>query len=269
MSDQDIKPIVIKFGGAALTDIEHVKAAAKIIVSHVVPNRSIIVVTSAMGQMTDELISLASSVHPSPPKRERDMLVSVGERISMSLLAMALDSMGYSAISFTGSQSGIITCDGHENARILDVRPMRVKQAFGKGSIVIIAGFQGVSHKKEITTLGRGGSDTSAVAIGIALGARKVYFYKDVDGVYDNDPNMHEDAQHITRLSYEEALSLVASTSRYVIHPRALELAFKNHITLCVRSFKEGTRRESVIEDHETKIEPTVPKYEENLLASP
>ena len=175
-----MKTLVMKFGGAAVATPQHFSKIADIILQRLKEYNRIAVVVSAMGDTTNQLISLATQVNDTPPRREYDMLVSVGERISISLLAMALAAKKHSAVSFTGSQSGIITCSNHSEARIVDVKPHRLLPVLDSGSVVIVAGFQGVSKQGEITTLGRGGSDTSAVALAIALGAIKVEFYKDV-----------------------------------------------------------------------------------------
>jgi aspartate kinase len=198
-----MKTLVMKFGGASVATPEHFSRVAEIILSRRREFPRLAVVVSAMGDTTDQLEMLARQVNPSPPRREYDMLVSVGERISISLLAMALAAKDSEAVSFTGSQSGIITCSQHSNAAIVDVRPRRLLAALDEGKVVIVAGFQGVSVGGEITTLGRGGSDTTAVALGVALGADRVEFFKDVAGVYDKDPHQHDDAALLTSLSYE------------------------------------------------------------------
>ncbi len=223
---------VLKFGGAALNDIERV---ADIVSSHT--HDRLIVVVSAMGDMTDQLLSMARSIHPNPPKREQDMLVSVGERISMALLAMALDKRSIKALSLTGSQSGVITCTRHGEADILEVRPIRVKKHLDEGHVVIVAGFQGVSEDKEITTLGRGGSDTSAVALGVAVDAKEIIFYKDVLGIYDADPGTSPEAKLLESLTYAEALPLCESGG--VIAPRAIRYAQSHSMPLRIRSFIE------------------------------
>jgi len=199
-----------------------------------------------MGDMTNQLISLAKAVHPNPPMREYDMLVSVGERISISLLAMALARIGKEAVSFTGSQSGIITTKEHCEAKIIDVRPKRLNAHLELGKCVIVAGFQGVSEQKEITTLGRGGSDTTAVALGLSLSAEKVEFYKDVTHLFDADPKKCLTASPFKSISYEKALEIVRKTGGQILHPRAIKLAEKNKMPLHIRSFcndnENGTR---------------------------
>jgi aspartate kinase len=193
------------------------------------------VVVSAMGDTTNQLLELAEEVNPDPPKRELDMLLSVGERISISLLAMALAARNKEAVSFTGSQSGIITTECHSDAKILEVRPHRLMAVLEKGQIPIVAGFQGVSRKGEITTLGRGGSDTTAVALAVAMQGSEVVFYKDVPGIYDTDPKQDPQAQHLPELSYSRALGIVQNGAK-VLHARAIAMAEKNGIKMTIRS---------------------------------
>lgn len=231
--------LVMKFGGASVASAEQFGSIAEIIARRSAHFKNLIVVVSAMGDTTDELIKLAHKVHPTPPKRELDMLVTVGERISCSLLAMALEKIGLSAISFTGSQSGIITCDRHTDARVMEVRPHRLAPHMEKGKVVVVAGFQGVSRAGEITTLGRGGSDTTAVALAIALGAVRVEFFKDVPGIYAEDPKHNSNAQLIKQMSYEGALELISKSSHQVLHSRCITLAAKNCLPLHVLSFNE------------------------------
>ncbi|MCI5052607.1 MAG: aspartate kinase [Simkaniaceae bacterium] len=225
----------MKFGGAALATVDQIEKAAEIIVK----NGPSVVVVSAMGEMTDHLIELAYQVHPEPPPREKDMLISVGERISMSLLAMALAKRGVEAISLTGSQSGIITSTNHSEAEICDVRPIRIREALCQNKIVIVAGFQGVSLDKEITTLGRGGSDTTAVALGAALQATQVNFYKDVPGIYSHDPKDFPESIFHAKLTYNEALEILERSEKKILHPRAINLAAKHALPLHILSFKE------------------------------
>jgi len=217
---------------------DHFAQIADIIIERKQHFSQIVVVVSAMASHTDELIALAKQVHPQPPRREYDMLVSVGERVSISLLAMALAAKNIEAISFTGSQSGIITCENHSEAKIVDVRPHRLKKHLEAGKVVIVAGFQGVSRSGEITTLGRGGSDTTAVAIGAALEASQVEFYKDVPGVFSNDPKMYADAILFSTLSYTEALQIVDKGAK-VLHRRSILLAQKNQIPLSLHRFTD------------------------------
>lgn len=228
--------LVMKFGGAALSSPSRFSLIAQWIHQRLPEFPRIVVVVSAMGKTTDQLLDLAKQIHPSPPKREQDMLISVGERVSMSLLAMALDVKGIQAISFTGSQSGILTSLDHGEAKILGVRPFRIEEALNLGRVVIVAGFQGVNAKKEVTTLGRGGSDTSAVALAVALGAAKVEFYKDVAGIAAEDPKKAPHAPIFSELSFEQALE-IAFGGAQVLHVRALQLAQKNGLPIEVRSF--------------------------------
>lgn len=227
--------VIMKFGGAAVTTPDRIIETARLIAKRLGLSERIVVVVSAMGGATDQLIELANQIHPNPPQREYDMLVSVGERVSMSLLAMALEREGVSAVSFTGSQAGIITTTDHTDARIIDVRPHRVQRALDSGKVAIVAGFQGVSSLGEVTTLGRGGSDTTAVALGIALDG-SVEFYKDVEGIYSEDPKKNPAASRLKDLSYDHALDIVRRGAK-VLHPRCIELAQQNQIALLVRSF--------------------------------
>jgi aspartate kinase len=227
--------LIMKFGGASVAAPEQFAQCAKIIANAALHAR-IVVVVSAMGNTTDSLLELARKVHPQPPPREQDMLISVGERISISLLAMALALEGCEAISFTGSQSGILTTPEHSQARITLVKPHRLIKALDAGKIAIVAGFQGVSSEGEITTLGRGGSDTTAVALGVALQAVKVEFYKDVPGIFSEDPKKNCAAIHHSFLSYAEAL-VIAEKGAKVLHPRCIALAEKNALPLHVLSF--------------------------------
>lgn len=227
--------LVMKFGGASVATPEQFSSIADIIIDRMQEHPQVVVVVSAMGKTTDQLVELAKQVNPEPPRREYDMLVSVGERISISLLAMALARKNCLATSFTGSQSGIITSDDHSEARILEVKPHRLLSCLAEGKVVIVAGFQGVSRKGEITTLGRGGSDTSAVALAAAFNA-KVEFYKDVPGIFSADPKCCSEAFVYPTLSYQAALDIVNRGAK-VLHPRSIELAEKNGLTLHVRSF--------------------------------
>lgn len=233
MNDQET--LVLKFGGASVASAEQFSRIAEIILNRSLQHR-VVVVVSAMGDTTDQLLSLAKRVHPHPPLREQDMLVSVGERISIALLAMALHLKDKEAISFTGSQSGIVTSTKHSDAQIIDVKPRRIHKALDEGKIVIVAGFQGVSKEGEITTLGRGGSDTTAVALGAALGAAHVEFYKDVEGVYSEDPKKNPKAVLYPFLPFEKAIE-IAERGAKILHPRCIRLAAKNRLPLKVLSF--------------------------------
>lgn len=247
-----MRTLVMKFGGASVASTDSFEKVAQIIMDRAGHYEACVVVVSAMEHMTDHLIGLALKVHPNPPQREYDMLISVGERVSVSLLAMALNRKGVEAFSFTGSQSGIITNNEHTNARIVDVRPTRLLEHLKKNQVVIVAGFQGVSLQKDITTLGRGGSDTSAVALGVALGADKVEFYKDVEGVYDADPKLNPTATLFKELNYSKALSLIQG-KRMILHPRCITLAQKNSLPLHVLSFNNYSAPGTVIADSQAQ----------------
>jgi aspartate kinase len=236
-----MKTLVMKFGGASLVNCECFSSIAEIILNRMQEFSRIAVVVSAMGDTTNQLIELAKKVHPDPPRREYDMLLTVGERVSISLLAMALSLKNHDALSFTGSQSGIVTCSRSADARILDVRPHRLMPYLESGKIIIVAGFQGVSKEGMITTLGRGGGDISAVALGIALGAEIVEFYKDVPGIYSADPKCDPAAAHYERMTYDEALQVVQKGAK-VLHPRCLMLAKSNCLPLHVRSFMSTSK---------------------------
>lgn len=258
-----MKAVVMKFGGASVATTEHFGKIAQLIKQRKKNDHTqVAVVISAMEGETNKLISLAKQVNPSPPQREYDMLVSVGERISISLLAMALAREGLEAISFTGSQAGIITCSRHSEARIVDVRPHRLIAPLEVGHIVIVAGFQGVSRKGEITTLGRGGSDTSAVALGVALKAN-VEFYKDVGAIYESDPKKDPLAKQLKSLSYEKALDIVTRGQHPVLHPRCIELARRNGVSLIVRSFNDHETIGSAIPETPFPTNNNMPIYEE------
>lgn len=243
-----METLVLKFGGAAVAQAESFASIAAIIAQRKACYKNIVVVASAMGGATDHLIELAHKVHPSPPRRELDMLISAGERISIALLSMALHRKGLQALSFTGSQSGIITNDNHTDAEVIDVRPQRLLSHLAEGKIVIVAGFQGVSRKGEITTLGRGGSDLTAVALAASLHARKVEFYKDVSGICTDDPKTTKDTRVLPLLNYEEAIALIDEKKAKVLHPRSLRLAKKNQVPLHVVSFYEAQNDLSPIE---------------------
>lgn len=233
--------IVQKYGGSSMATAEHIKRVARRVVATRERGHSVVVVVSAMGNTTNELLGLASSVSPDPQRRELDMLLTVGERISMALLSMAIHDLGYPAVSFTGSQSGIITTDQHTNARIIRVAPHRIRQALDAGRIVIVAGFQGVSERKEITSLGRGGSDTTAVALAAALGAEYAEICSDVDGVYSADPRVVPDARRLDDISYEE-MQRLADAGAKVLNAEAVEWARREGIEIrCVATGGDGT----------------------------
>lgn len=243
--------LIMKFGGDSLSSIKKIKNAAGIIKKRKEDFSKIIVVVSAMGSMTDKLLKLAKKIVINPHKREQDMLISSGERISMSLLAMALFSKDVKAISFTGSQSGIITTNEHFNAKIIDVKPRRIIENYDD-NVVIVAGFQGVSMEGEVTTLGRGGSDTTAVALAVSLGASIVEFYKDVDGIYSKDPKKYLNANRIDELCYEEALKIVGNDG--VLHSRAIGLAKRNGIIMKVLSYRNCVSNGSVVRGENVSI---------------
>ncbi|HMU39492.1 MAG TPA: aspartate kinase [Pseudomonadota bacterium] len=228
------KPVVVqKYGGSSVADPERLKQVARRISQTVKSGHRVVVVVSAMGKTTDQLISLAKSITQNPPRRELDMLMSSGERISMALLAMALHDLGHDAISFTGSQSGILTNDRHTGARIIEIRPVRIQDELERDRVVIVAGFQGVSYKREVTTLGRGGSDTTAVALAAALCA-DCEIYSDVDGVYSADPRVVPDAKHLPEVSATEMQELSDHGAK-VLNAQAVEWAQRAGIVIHAR----------------------------------
>ncbi|MBU0693116.1 MAG: aspartate kinase [Candidatus Omnitrophica bacterium] len=237
------KLIVQKYGGSSLTNIERIKNTAARIVRYAKGGNRIVVVVSAMGDTTDELVSLAKKINLNPSEREVDMLISTGEQISSALLAMALHKRGFDAISFTGHQVGIITDTYHTKAKILRIETKRIKKELESGRIVIVAGFQGISTTSEITTLGRGGSDLSAVALAVSLKADLCEIYTDVEGIYSADPKIVPEAKKLAYLTFDEMLEL-SSRGAGVMQTRAVEVAKKFNIPLYVRSSfnkKKGT----------------------------
>ena len=252
--------VVQKYGGSSVADAEGIKRVAKRIVDTRRLGHDVVVVVSAMGDTTDDLRDLAQQVSPLPPPRELDMLLTAGERISMALLAMAIANLGHQARSYTGSQAGVITDSVHGRARIIDITPGRIRDALDAGSIVIVAGFQGVSQDtKEITTLGRGASDTTAVALGAALDAEVVEIYTDVDGVFSADPRIVPSARRLPSLSYEEMLEMAASGAK-VLHLRCVEYARRYGIPVHVRS-SFSTRQGTWITDN-----PPAEAYSEDQM---
>jgi aspartate kinase len=228
--------VVQKYGGSSVADAERIKRVAERIVAARKGGDDVVVVVSAMGDTTDELLDLAHQVSPLPAGRELDMLLTAGERISMSLLAMAIHNLGYEARSYTGSQAGVLTTSVHGRARIIDVTPGRLQGALDEGAVAIVAGFQGVSQDtKDITTLGRGGSDTTAVALAAALRADVCEIYTDVDGVFTADPRIVSNARHIKHITYEEMLELAACGAK-VLHLRSVEYARRADLPIHVRS---------------------------------
>ena len=236
--------VVQKYGGSSVADATGIKRVAQRIVNTKRAGSDVVVVVSAMGDTTDELRDLAEQVTPLPPPRELDMLLTAGERISMALLAMAIAQLGHKARSFTGSQAGVITDSAHGRAKIIDITPGRIVDAIDAGSIAIVAGFQGVSQDtKDVTTLGRGASDTTAVALAAALGADVCEIYSDVDGVFTADPRIVPTARKLDRVSHEEMLEMAASGAK-ILHLRCVEYARRYGIPVHVRSSfsqKEGT----------------------------
>jgi aspartate kinase len=227
--------VVQKYGGSSVADVDKIRLVAERVMRTRTAGHDVVVVVSAMGDTTDELLTLAKQVSPNPERRELDMLLSAGERISMALLSMAIRELGGDAISFTGSQSGIITNDRHIDARIIEVRPFRVQDELSRGRVVVIAGYQGVSYRREVTTLGRGGSDTTAVAMAAALDAEYCEICSDVDGVYTADPRIVADAMRIPALSYEETQELAESGAK-VLNAQAVEFAKSSGIAIYARA---------------------------------
>lgn len=248
-----MRVIVQKYGGSSLSNLEQIRSIAqKIALSHS-EKTAIVVVVSAMGDTTDNLLDMARQLSKSPPKREIDMLLTSGERISMTLLAIALSDIGVPAISFTGSQSGIITDNTHTSARIVDIRPDRIVQELQSGKVVIVGGFQGVSGRRNVTTLGRGGSDTTAVALSAALGVDRCEIYTDVAGLYTADPNIVPETKRVTELSYKIALDIRPQ----VIDFRSVELARRKHIEVFIRS-AHGGKSETIIQGDNNMEEPRI-----------
>jgi len=242
--------IVQKYGGSSVADAEGMKRVANRIVAAKRDGNQVVVVVSAMGDTTDELIDLAKQITPIPSGRELDMLLTAGERISMALLAMAITNLGHEARSFTGSQAGVITTSTHGRARIIDVTPGRIQEALAEGAIAIVAGFQGISQDtKDVTTLGRGGSDTTAVALAAALEADVCEIYTDVDGVFSADPRVVPNARKLKTVTYEEMLELAASGAK-VLHLRCVEYARRYDLPIHVRSSFTTNEGTWVVKDH-------------------
>jgi aspartate kinase len=233
-----MKTVIMKFGGSSLSTEQKIKKVAQILVNKRKSGDKVVAVVSAQGKTTNDLLQMAKSISKNPHKRELDMLLTVGERVSMALLSMVISDMGYESISLTGSQCGIITNDQHYNAKIIDVRPFRVMDELEKGKIVIVAGFQGVSYKREITSLGRGGSDTTAVALSAALDAEFCEIYSDVDGVYSGDPRI-VDPFRLVELSYDEMMELSYRGAK-VLNYHSIEFAKKNGIAIYARATSGG-----------------------------
>src|SRR5699024_10703738 len=252
--------VVQKFGGSPVADAAAMKRVAERISLYAKAGHQVVVVVSAMGDTTDELIDLADEISPNPPPREMDMLITAGERMSMAVLSMALNEVGVTARAYTGSQAGLITDNDHGKAQILRVTPGRVKEAVEDGAVAIVAGFQGVSHdSKEITTLGRGGSDVTAVALAAALEADVCEIYSDVDGVFSADPRVAPSARRVPLISSEEMLDLAANGSK-ILMARCVEYARRYGVPLHVRSSYSGRVGTVVSDDLERQIpiDPTV-----------
>jgi aspartate kinase len=236
--------IVQKYGGSSVADVDRLEKIATLI-GEARRERGVAVVVSAMGKTTDSLVEMARSLCPDPPRREMDMLLSTGERITMALLSMALHRQGIDAVSLTGSQAGIITNDRHNDAQVIEVRPFRVQDEMARDKVVIVGGFQGVSYKRDITTLGRGGSDTTAVALAAALDAERCEIYSDVDGVYSADPGVVAAARHLPEVSYPVMQEMGTAGAR-VLNAQAVQFAKEKGIAIYARStFEPG--RETVV----------------------
>jgi aspartate kinase len=249
--------IVMKFGGTSVADAERIKRAARRIVAQREAGRRVVAVLSARGKTTDELIAMAEEVSPTPDPREMDMLLSTGERMSCALCAMAINDLGHRAISLTGSQAGIVTDTSHTKARILDVRADRIREALSEDKIVLVAGFQGVSTSRDVTTLGRGGSDTTAVALAAAIGAEVCEIYTDVAGVFSADPRIVPDARKLPLVSFEEMLEMAASGAK-VLQLRSVEYARTHGVRIHCRSSFEDAPGTVVIGEDETMEHPLI-----------
>lgn len=251
------KIIVQKFGGSSVANVWRIQNVAKRVVSYKKRGYKVVVVVSALGDTTDELIELAHKINPEPSEREMDMLLSTGEQISVALLAMAIHKLGFEAISFTGAQVGIITDASHTRARIIKINTHKIREELKKGKIVIVAGFQGVTLNQDITTLGRGGSDLTAVALAKELNACLCEIYTDVEGIYTTDPRIEPKAQKIKRITYDEMLEM-ASLGAQVMQARSIEVAKKFNVPIYVRSsfsYKPGTM---IIKEAEKMLEEVV-----------
>jgi aspartate kinase len=261
--------IVQKYGGSSVADAESIKRVAKRISEARKAGHDVVVVVSAMGDTTDELIDLARQITPIPPSREMDILLTAGERISMSLLAMAINNLGVKAKSFTGQQAGVITDAVHGKARIVDVVPGRIRETIEKGSVAIVAGFQGVTQStNDVTTLGRGGSDTTAVALAAGLGADVCEIYTDVDGVFTADPRIVPSARKIDRITYEEMLEMAASGAK-ILALRCVEYARRYEVPVHVRSSFSGAPGTLVTNTPVAVVDAAAPNEEEVVMEAP
>jgi aspartate kinase len=249
--------VVMKFGGTSVADAERIKRAARRIVAQRESGKRVVAVLSARGKTTDELIAMAEEVSPDPDRREMDMLLSTGERISCALCAMAINDLGHRAISLTGSQAGIVTDTSHTKARILDVRADRITEALNADQIVLVAGFQGVSISRDVTTLGRGGSDTTAVALAAAIGAEVCEIYTDVAGVFSADPRIVPDARKLPQVSFEEMLEMSASGAG-VLQLRSVEYARTHGVRIHCRSSFDSGPGTFVLGEDETMEHPLI-----------
>lgn len=256
------RSIILKFGGASVRTTKHFALIAQQVIAAKKMYSEVIIVVSAMGNTTDDLDQLAYSLHSNPPKREYDMLVSAGERMSIALLAIALDAVGQKAVSFTGSQSGIITSNEHADAKIIDVRPKRIQEALKKGAVAIVAGFQGVSLEGEITTLGRGGSDTTAVALGVAFNSAPVRFFKDVERIYSDDPKKTPHAVSYHQVSYAQLLKDFEQRKCSALGYRSITLAEKNQVPLYVQCYELPFGSPGTIVKDENGVAPCRPAWE-------
>lgn len=238
--------VVQKFGGSSVADAEKIHRAARRAIKAKLEGHQVVMTVSAMGKTTDKLVALANEVNPNPPKREMDMLLTTGEQVSISLMAMAIEASGHEAISFTGGQIGMLTDDSHTKARIHSIDAQRIKRELDAGKIVIIAGFQGVTEEGAITTLGRGGSDTTAVALAAALQADSCEIYTDVDGIYSTDPRIVPQARKMDEITYDEMLEL-ASLGAKVMHSRSIEFGKKYNVPIHVRSSLTDTKGTMIV----------------------
>ncbi len=247
----------MKFGGTSVANAERIKSAARRIVAQRDSGKRVVAVLSARGKTTDELIAMAEEVSPDPDRREMDMLLSTGERISCALCAMAINDLGHRAISLTGSQAGIVTDTSHTKARIIDVRAERISEALADELIVLVAGFQGVSTSRDVTTLGRGGSDTTAVALAAAIGAEVCEIYTDVAGVFSADPRIVPDARKLPQVSFEEMLEMAASGAK-VLQLRSVEYARTHGVRIHCRSSFDPGPGTFVLGEDETMEHPLI-----------